>query len=77
MKKLQHLFATAILTLLLSVSAFGDGIIVTMKTDPPPPSSVATNNASTAEGIISTGFTSNDSATVVALNLLQSVLALF
>jgi len=81
MKKLQQLFASVVLTLLLSISAFaGDGIILTMRTDlpsPPPPSSVTINNASAGEGIIIIMFTSADSATVIVLNLLQSVLARF
>jgi hypothetical protein len=79
MKKLQQLFAAVILTLLLSLSTFaGDGVIITMNTEPPPPSSSAeTNDASAEEGIISTGVADTDSATLFALNLLQSVLALF
>ena len=77
MKKLQQLFAAVILTLLLSASTFaGDGTIWTMLTPPPPPP-VATNNASADEGIISPMLTSNDSATEVALSLLQGVLVLF
>lgn len=78
MKKLQQLFASVVLTFLLSVSAFArDGIITIGKSEPPPPSLVATNNAPAAEGIIITMFTSADPTTVAALNLLQSVLALF
>ena len=78
MKKLQQLFASVVLTLLLSVSAFaGDGIIQTWVTEPPPPPPVATNNASAAEGVIWPMLTSNDSATEVALSLWQGVLALF
>ena len=79
MKKLQQPFASVVLTLLLSISVFaGDGIIHTLLTEPtPPPPPVATSNASASEGIITTGLTSNDSATEVALSLLQGVLALF
>ena len=77
MKKLQQLFASVVLTLLLSVSVFaGDGIIQPWVTAPPPPP-VATNGASAAEGLILPWLTSNDSATEVALSLLQGVLALF
>jgi hypothetical protein len=79
MKKLNKLFASVVLSLLLSVSALaGDGIIWPLRTDPPPPpSSVATNDESATEGITETGETATDPATLIALNLLQSVLALF
>jgi hypothetical protein len=80
MKKLQQLFAAAILTLLLSVSAFADeGIIWPMLTEPTPtPAPVATTTGSAeAEGIITIGVTSADPVAEVALSLLQSVLALF
>jgi hypothetical protein len=78
MKKLQRLFATGILTLLLSVSAFaGDGIIIVWVTEPPPPPPVATNNAFASEGIIELGVTSADPVAEVALSLLQGVLAQF
>ena len=83
MKKLTKLFASVALTFLLSASTFaGDGIIVTMNTEPtPPPTSVTTANTTTetteTDGIIYTGFTVADSTTTVALSLLQSVLALF
>ncbi|MDQ1557565.1 MAG: hypothetical protein QOD32_625 [Pyrinomonadaceae bacterium] len=79
MKKLQQLFASVVLTLLLSVSALaGDGIIIIMKTDPPPPPpSVATKNAVEAEGIMTTGRAATDPVTEIVLGLLPSVLALF
>jgi hypothetical protein len=83
MKKLQHLSAVVVLTLLLSISTFaGDGIILTWRTDPPPPpppaSAMTTNNEVEAEGVIHTGRSESvDPVTEVALGLLQSVLALF
>jgi hypothetical protein len=78
MKKLQQLFASVVLTLVLSASTFaGDGTISPWVTPPPPPPSGATNNASATEGIIQTWLTSNDSASEVALSLWQDVLALF
>lgn len=79
MKKLQQLFASVVLILVLSISVFaGDGIIEIGRTvPPPPPPSIATNNASEAEGIIEIGAKSTDSVTEVALSLLQGVLALF
>ena len=80
MKKLQQLFASVVLTLVLSASTFaGDGIIIAMLTEPTPtPTPVTTtNNAAAAEGVISTGVTSSDPVAEVALGVLQSVLALF
>jgi len=79
MKRLQQLFASFVLTFLLSMSAFaGDGVIITMKTEPPPPppASIATNDRAEAEGIITT-MRATDPLTEVALSLLPSVLALF
>lgn len=80
MKNLQRLCASVVLTLALAASGFA-GQIDTGKT-PPPPSSA------TAAGQIDTGIappdtapngetTSVESVTEMALNLLQSVLALF
>lgn len=80
MKKLQQLFASVVLTLLLSASTFaGDGIIHPMITQPTPtPTPVTTtNNSAEAVGIITIGITSDDPVAEVALSLLQSVLALF
>ena len=81
MKNLRQLFAAVVLTLLLSISTLaGDGIILPWVTPPPPlppPPSATTGNASATEGIILTGCASADSATVAAMNLLQSVLTLF
>lgn len=80
MKKLQPLFVSVVLTLVLSASTFAvDGIISPMKTDPPPPPSssiTTTNNAAEAEGIITTWRTATDPVTEVVLSLLPSVLAL-
>lgn len=80
MKKLQQLFATGVLIILLSISTFaGDGIIHTWRTDPPPPpppAAVATNDQAEAEGIIIIWRTAADSVTEVALSVLPSVLAL-
>ncbi len=78
MKKLNKLFVSVVLSLLLSASAFAnDGIIWTWVTSPTPPPTAATTNAPAPDGIILTGFTSTDTGTGVALGLLQSVLALF
>lgn len=78
MKNLQRLFASVVLTLLLSIPTLaGDGIILTWITEPPPPASETANSAAEAEGIISTGVTSSDPVAEVALGVLQSVLALF
>jgi hypothetical protein len=81
MKKLQQLFTSIVLTLVLSASAFaGDGVIWPWVIPPAPTSApvMATNDAAVNEGIIHTGrATSTDSVTEVVLSLLPSVLALF
>ena len=80
MKNLQQLFAPVVLTLLLSVSVLaGDGIITTMKADPPPPpSATAPSTEAEAEGIIHTGKGAPaDPVTELVLSVLPSVLALF
>jgi hypothetical protein len=78
MKTLRQLFVSVVLTLLLSISVFGgEGIIHTVKTDPPPPSPPAMATSNEAEGIITTWRTAIDPVTEVALNLLPGVLALF
>ena len=79
MKKLQQLFGTIILTLVLSASTFaGDGIIIIWVTEPTPtPAPVmATSNEAEAECVTNMS-AANDSVTEVALSMLQSVLALF
>jgi hypothetical protein len=78
MKKLQQLFASVVLSLMLSASTFaGDGLILPWVTPPPPPAAVATNDGAEAEGIISTGRTAPvDPVTEVVLSLLPSVLGL-
>lgn len=82
MKKLQMLFASVALTLLLSASAFaGDGIIEMGKNPPPPPppsaSSTSQSEAADTDGIILTGAPTADLVAEVASGLLQGVLALF
>jgi hypothetical protein len=81
MQKLQMLFASVALTLLLSASAFADdGIISTGKTPPPPPPpavSTSQSDAADTDGIIETGAPAVDPVAEVASALLQGVLALF
>jgi hypothetical protein len=80
MKKLQQLFASVVLTLVLSASTFaGDGTIWPWVISPAPtPTPVTTtNNSAEAEGIIVIWLTSDGSTTEVALSLLQGVLAQF
>ena len=74
MKNLRQICATLALSLVLVHSAFADGYITTMKTDPPPPAPTVA-----ADGYISTGKAeeSADTVTEIALSLLQSVIALF
>jgi phage-related minor tail protein len=79
MKKLQQLFVSVALTLLLSISTFaGDGVIITWRTEPTPtPAPVmATSNEAEAECVTNMS-AANDSVTEVVLSLLPSVLALF
>ncbi|HEX8632974.1 MAG TPA: hypothetical protein VF703_02345 [Pyrinomonadaceae bacterium] len=79
MKKLQNLFATVVLTLMLSASALAlDGIISPMRTEPTPtPAPVmATSNEAEAECVTNMS-EATDSVTEVVLSLLPSVLALF
>nr|QEO73718.1 hypothetical protein [uncultured bacterium] len=84
MKNLRRLSVALVFTLALTIPAFA-GEIETTKTSPPPsqPSQTATANGeieTTVSGQEETGSseaTAADSATEIALNLLQSVLALF
>lgn len=82
MKKLQMLFASVALSLLLAASAFaGDGIIEMGKNPPPPPppsaASTSQSYAADADGIMSTGAPAADVVAEVASAVLQGVLALF
>jgi len=74
MKNLRQICATLALSLVLVPSAFADGFITTVKTDAPPPAPTVA-----ADGYITTGKAeeSADTATEIALSLLQSVIALF
>ena len=87
MKKLRLALSSAALTFLLSVSTSA-GIITTGSSQPPPPPPPATSSVETdgdaaeAEGVMSTGImttgvASPESVEVIALSVLQSVLALF
>jgi hypothetical protein len=84
MKNLRRLSVALVFTLVLTIPAFA-GEIDTGKTSPPPSQPT---QAATTEGEIDTGITgqtetgsgevsATNSATEIALNLLQSVLALF
>jgi hypothetical protein len=83
MKNLGRLFCAVVFTLALTIPAFA-GDIQTTVTSPPP----AQPQTATLDGDMQTGLTGQaetdsseataaDSATEIALNLLQSVLALF
>ena len=84
MKTLRQLCVAVVFTLALAISTFAGEMEIT-KTSPPPPSQPQT---ATLNGDMQTGLTgqeetgsgevsATDSATETALNLLQSVLALF
>jgi hypothetical protein len=83
MKTLRQLCVAAVFTFALAIPAFAGQIETTVAPPPPPPA-----QASTADGQIETTVagqsetdsseaTAIDSATEIALNLLQSVLSLF
>ena len=83
MKTLRQLFVASVFTLALTISALAGEIHTTVTSSPPP-----APQAATADGEISTGVTgqtetgsgevsATDSATEIALNLIQTVLALF
>ncbi len=83
MKNLRRLFCAVVFTLALTIPAFA-GDMQTTVTSPPP----AQPQTATLDGDMQTGLTGQaetgsgeataaDSATEIALNLLQSVLALF
>jgi hypothetical protein len=81
MKKLQPIFASVTLTLLMSVSTSA-GIMETGVAQPPPPPATATvatqqNTEAEAEGVMTTGVPSSEAVKEMALSVLQSVLALF
>jgi hypothetical protein len=84
MKSLQKFCAALTLTLLLATGAFGEGIIYPGYTPPPPPPPPTSSSA----GIIYPGLTASDeeleseetaidTATKIALSLVQSVFGLF
>lgn len=76
MKNFKKLLATVVLTLMLAISVFAGEISTTVT--PPAPTSATTQGeiSTTVTGQIETPVTSTDSATEIALNLLQSVLSL-
>jgi len=84
MKNLRSFSAACVLALLLTMPASAGyiqtGIIGPQPSPSPSPTTTTTDegtNASSVEGQIQTGDTSDDSVAQAALTLLQSVLALF
>lgn len=85
MKQLRILCALVVLTFALMVPAYAGNISTGIADPPPPPSSSATTDGNISTGITSqttegTGETTasaSSSITEIAVNLLQSVLALF
>jgi hypothetical protein len=73
MKTLRQICVVVVFTLALTASAFAGEIEIT-KTSPPPPPTVQGDIHTTVTGQAETG---SSEATEIALNLLQSVLALF
>ena len=83
MKTLRQLCVASVFTLALSIPAFAGEIEIGKTTTPPPSSQTATTQGDIQTTVIgqeetdSGEATAADSATETALNLLQSVLALF
>ena len=81
MKTLRQLCVAVVFTLALAIPAFAGEIEITKTAPPPPPTATSNGDIQTGvTGQIETGSseaTAADSATEIALNLLQSVLALF
>jgi hypothetical protein len=87
MKTLRQLCVASVFVFSLAIPAFA-GEIQTTVAPPPPVQTSTTNGQATVNGEIQTGLTgqeetgsgeasATDSATEIALNLLQTVLALF
>jgi hypothetical protein len=82
MKTLRQLLVASVVTLVLTVPAFA-GQMDTMIPAPPPPAQPATAQGEISMTVIgqedanNSEATATDSATEIALNLLQSVLSLF
>jgi hypothetical protein len=75
MKTYRNALAALVLAFVFSTSAFGEGILWTEKTPPPPPAPTQ------AEGIPSTDIAAptpeeEDTLTEIALNLLQALIPL-
>jgi hypothetical protein len=89
MKNLKKLFVVCVLTLVLALPAFAGNMETTVVSTPPPPdSSSATTQGDMGTGItgemeagvtgdMSAGVTATDTATEVALSLVQSLMSLF
>lgn len=78
MKKLRQLCMASVFTLVLTTATFAGDISTPGKTQPPPPD----ESSATTPGDIATGGTQNpqamsDSVADIALNLLQTMLAMF
>lgn len=83
MRHLRRTFLASVFTLTLALPAFAGQIEIGYAPPPPPPTQAATANGeiqTTVTGQEETGSgeaSATDSATEIALNLLQNVLALF
>ena len=80
MKTLRRLCAMFVLTLALTLPAFAGDITTGITASPPCPDFLTTTKGDMQAGVMgemSTGVTATDSVTTGALNLLQSLLALF
>jgi hypothetical protein len=83
MKSLKKVCAAVLLTLILSLTALAGDMSCGITAPPPPPQSQSATTGDMSAGIVSTGGAAGDEAmafnpvTETALNLIQSLLALF
>lgn len=78
MRQLKQLCVACVLTFAIALSTYA-GNMETGVTDPPPPSATTQGNmeAGYAGNMETTSITATDTATEIALKLLQSLLSLF
>jgi hypothetical protein len=75
MKNYRNALAALVLSFVFSTSAFGEGILWTEKTPPPPPAPTQTADAIWTD-IAAPSAQEEDTLTEIALNLLQALIPL-
>jgi hypothetical protein len=76
MKTLRNLCAACVLALVFAMPAFAGYMDMGYAPPPPPPPPTTTAGTASADGHMTTDFTSTDSVTEAALTLIQIVLSL-